>query len=198
MTGQKMLIRVLIVGVLLIPMIGSGPSPASAADFDKDGYADLAIGVRWEEVSGAPYAGAVNVLYGSSVGISAANDQLWVQGDLIPNGTEPEDMFGEVLAAGDFDGDGVVDLAVGVRCENLDAIVDGGAVQIIYGSSPDGLVSTGSQFWNQDSYGVGDTLRTGMALVPPWPWATLTGTATATWQWACLPRTSTAKPTPGQ
>ena len=141
MTGQKMLIRVLIVGVLLIPMIGSGPSPASAADFDKDGYADLAIGVRWEEVSGAPYAGAVNVLYGSSVGISAANDQLWVQGDLIPNGTEPEDMFGEVLAAGDFDGDGVVDLAVGVRCENLDAIVDGGAVQIIYGSSPDGLVS---------------------------------------------------------
>ena len=111
MTGQKMLGRALILGVLLIPMIGSGSSPAGAADFDKDGYSDLAIGVEWEEVGGHYRAGAVNILYGTANGISAADDQIWTQDDLAtPDESENIDYFGQVLAAGDFNGDGAADL----------------------------------------------------------------------------------------
>jgi hypothetical protein len=38
------------------------------ADFDDDGFADLAIGIPFEDVGGIAEAGAVNVLYGTAVG----------------------------------------------------------------------------------------------------------------------------------
>jgi hypothetical protein len=142
----------LILGVLLIPMIGSGSSPAGAADFDKDGYSDLAIGVEWEEVGGHYQAGAVNILYGTANGISAADDQIWTQNDLAtPDESENIDHFGQVLAAGDFNGDGAADLAVGVPGEDVDGKLSSGAVQILYGTSPQGFVAMGTQFWHQNS-----------------------------------------------
>jgi hypothetical protein len=154
MNGQRLLVRVLIVGLLLVPMIGSGPPPARAADFDQDGYADLAIGVYWETVDDQFRAGAVNVLYGTSVGIMAANDQLWTQDDLSPHYSMNADYFGQELAAGDFDGDGAADLAMGTPLKDRAGGLDGGAVFVLYGSSPEGLVSEGFQCWDQDSPGV--------------------------------------------
>jgi hypothetical protein len=160
--GQKILIFVLIVGALLVPLIGSGLSPASAADFDRDGYADLAIGVKWEEVNGKYRAGAVNVLYGTANGISAADDQIWHQDNLFTaGGAEANDHFGQVLAAGDFDGDGAADLAVGVPGQDVDGAPSGGAVQILYGTSPQGFVATGTQLWHQNSPDVADFAQEG-------------------------------------
>src|SRR5690242_9966292 len=46
------------------------------ADFDGDGYADLAIGVPSEEVDGKD-AGAVNVIYGSDDGLDSDSDEVW-------------------------------------------------------------------------------------------------------------------------
>src|SRR5262249_21692964 len=83
-------------------------------DFNNDGYDDLAIGVPNENINGITAAGAVNVLYGTATGLSAANNQFWnkdsanVLGDTIA-----QEYFGSALACGDFNGDGVSDLAIG-------------------------------------------------------------------------------------
>jgi hypothetical protein len=157
MNRYQILTSIVLIGLLLVPVLGAGPFPASAADFDRDGYADLAIGVEWEEVGGHYQAGAVNVLYGTANGISAAGDQFWTQDDLfVSGGADALDYFGQALAAGDFDGDGAADLAVGVPGQAINGLPACGAVQILYGTSPQGLAVTGTQLWHQDSLSVAD------------------------------------------
>jgi len=51
----------------------------TVGDFDKDGYADLAIGVPGENLGSLADAGAVAIIYGGSGGLSASGDQLWDQ-----------------------------------------------------------------------------------------------------------------------
>ena len=139
-----------------------GPSSATAAaaavsveaDFDNDGFADLAVGVPREGVGTADLAGAVNVLEGSGNGLSGAGSQLLFQGGGgVSDTAEPFDFFGNALAAGDFDNDGFIDLAVGVPGEDLGTIADAGAVNVLYGSAT-GLSASGGQFFSQDTPGV--------------------------------------------
>ena len=90
------------------------------ADFDGDGFADLAVGVPGEDVGTVADAGAVNVIYGGPTGLTAAGNQLWTQDSEGIKGTqEPGDEFGFSLAAADFDRDGFADLAVGVPGEDV-------------------------------------------------------------------------------
>jgi len=61
---------------------GASGQPADGSvfsDFNNDGFADLAIGVRFENVGTVSDAGAVNVLYGSAGGLQATSpdDQFW-------------------------------------------------------------------------------------------------------------------------
>jgi hypothetical protein len=89
-----------------------------ANDFNGDGRQDLAVGVRAEDSS----AGAVNVLYGSASGITATADQFFRQGvGGLADTAEGGDLFGSSLAAGDLNGDGRDDLAVGVPGEDVGA-----------------------------------------------------------------------------
>src|SRR5215204_5534200 len=122
---------------------------AVRADFNGDGAADLAIGALGENSS----SGVVHVLYGSAtVGLTATGSQLWSQDSPgIGGAAEPDDIFGEALAAGDFNGDGAADLAIGASGENSFA----GVVHVLYGSATVGLTATGSQLWSQDSPGIG-------------------------------------------
>ena len=126
---------------------GAAASKAAVrADFNGDGQADLAIGAPGENGS----RGVVQVLYGSSGGLTAAGSQLWSQDSAGIAGTaEADDFFGEALAAGDFNGDDRADLAIGARGENTEA----GVVHALYGSAG-GLTATGSQLWSQDSPGI--------------------------------------------
>src|SRR5262249_29243939 len=87
------------------------------ADFNGDGYEDLAVGVPGEGIlvqgvimSGA---GAVNVIYGSATGLNPTGNQFWFQElpGIAREHSEPGDNFGATLAAGDFNGDGFADLA---------------------------------------------------------------------------------------
>jgi len=59
--------------VLLVGGLVGFKTVASAAsvqaDFNDDGFDDLAIGVPQEELGRATYAGAVNVIYGSASGL---------------------------------------------------------------------------------------------------------------------------------
>ena len=135
----------------------------AVGDFDGDGYDDLAVGVAKEDVGNPETddAGAVNILYGSATGLTAADNQLWHQ-DIanVEGGVEKDDGFGVALAAGDFDGDGRADLAVGVRGEDVDSTTNAGAVNILYGSAS-GLTATGDQIWHQDSTDILDTAEAG-------------------------------------
>ena len=90
--------------------------------FNDDDYADLAIGVPDEDINGKANAGSVNILYGSLSGLSAitVQDQRFFQDSAGIDGTsDPGDHFGVAVASGDFNGDGIDDLTVGVTDEFL-------------------------------------------------------------------------------
>ena len=149
--------------VLGLPLSVSGQVPSVLSDFNGDGISDLAIGVPLEDfAAGATDDGGVNVIYGSAAGLSAAGNQFWSQGSAgIAGGAETGDRFGSALAAGDFNGDGFADLAIGVPFEDFAAgATDDGGVNVIYGSAA-GLAAAGNQFWSQDSAGIAGGAETG-------------------------------------
>jgi FG-GAP repeat protein len=134
-----------------------------AADFNADGYDDLAVGARFEDVGPAADAGSVNVLYGSATGLQAdgtggPDDQFWTQDSAgVLDQAEPGDRYGQSIAAADWNADGYADLAFGGIGEDLGGIVNVGGVVVLYGLDA-GLQadSPANQFWNQDSPGVQD------------------------------------------
>lgn len=140
----------------------------AAGDFNNDGFDDLAIGIPSENVPGAALGGGVNVLYGSAVGLTDTNNQLWSQNSSgIAETAEGGERFGAALATGDFDNDGFDDLAIGVPNEHNGVAEPGlGAVHVLYGSVSR-LTSARSQFWDQATSGVlgaGANERFGSAL----------------------------------
>jgi hypothetical protein len=144
----------------MLPASAQGASRVSA-DFNGDGAADLAVGVPFEDVGGISNAGSVSVIYGSGAGLASPGNQKWTQNsDAIVDMAEEEDWFGSALAAGDFDGDGRDDLAVGAFFEDLGSLPDAGAVNVIYGSAG-GLTSAGNERWTQDNPGIIDRADSG-------------------------------------
>jgi hypothetical protein len=131
----------------------------SAGDFDNDGFADLAVGVRLEDVQGRGGAGAVNVLYGSANGLTGTGSQLFRQGAGGVGGTaEFGDGFGGALTAGNFGNGAATDLAVGVPLEDITGHENAGAVNVLYGSAG-GLTGAGDQMFWQGPGGVTGTLE---------------------------------------
>ena len=141
----------------------------ASGDFDSDGHADLAIGVPGDTFGGIRAVGAVNVLYGSATGLTAAGDQRWSRVGLPP--VSFGGAFGSALAAGDFDADGYVDLAIGARDDDPDPGPSSptGVVVILRGSGS-GLTATGVQVLRADQIATPDplpidVLRLGFSLV---------------------------------
>ena len=130
------------------------PLASARCDFDNDGFDDLALGVPGENVGSTANAGAVNVIYGSNAGLTATGDQIWHQDSPGVEGVaEFGDSFGATVVCGDFDVDQYDDLAIGVPGEDVESIVDAGAVNILYGSNA-GLTAAGGEIWHQDVSGI--------------------------------------------
>jgi hypothetical protein len=125
----------------------------AAADFDDDGAADLAVSAPWEDVGSRFQAGAVSVLYGSAGGLTTTGGQLFTQ---VGGTVESADQFGAQLTTGDFNGNGVADLAAAAPSEAVGTVADAGAVSAVYGSAG-GLTATGGQLFTQNSPGVPGT-----------------------------------------
>lgn len=120
----------------------------AAGDFNADARTDLAIAVPFERLGGEPglQHGCVQVLYGSSSGLSTVNNQIWSQNTAgIADVAEGGDRFGNALATGDFNGDFVSDLAIGAPFEDNGQTPDEGTVHIIFGQASVGLTATGSR-----------------------------------------------------
>jgi hypothetical protein len=132
-------------------------SALAVGDFNSDGFADLAVGAQRRDVGGATNAGAVTVFYGSALGLDLISPDFWTQDNTflrspLSNDAEANDLFGQALVAGDFDGDTIDDLAIGVPGQKAPAVsgTAHGAFQIMFGD-PLGLVSTNGQLFHQNN-----------------------------------------------
>jgi len=138
----------------------------ATGDFNGDDADDLAIGVPGESIGGDVAAGAVNIVMGDSqfdmnlarVELSAGNQQLFSQDTpSIPSGANPGEQFGYSLASGDFNGDGIDDLAIGAPSDQVNG-VRAGSVHVLRGVATgvpnvnqNGLTNANSQIFNQDT-----------------------------------------------
>lgn len=129
----------------------------AVGDFNADGFQDLAIGAPGQTVASVANAGGVNVLYGARTRLQIPNNQFWTVNSTGMQGNLNADArFGAALAAGDFNGDSRLDLAIGAPGEDIATsgpAVTAGAVHVLFGSSSR-LTITNNQLWNGRSAGI--------------------------------------------
>ncbi|MPY61316.1 FG-GAP and VCBS repeat-containing protein [Streptomyces spongiae] len=155
-----------------VPGSASGLTTASAqklkpgiitgiGDINGDGYGDIVTGESWDpsndpDVPSVPESatgGKVHLIYGSADGPATARSVTQNTGN-VPGTSERGDGFGGELSLGDINGDGFQDLVVGAAGENLNGVVDAGAVTVLYGSSSGIRTSSGYQYFAQSTAGV--------------------------------------------
>lgn len=99
----------------------------------------VAVGVPGFDVGSETAAGMARVLYTTSDGIALDDRrQSWFQSLAGVEGTsEADDGLGWALATGDFNGDGLDDLAVGAPGEAIGSVNDAGYVNVLF-AEPNG------------------------------------------------------------
>ncbi|WP_371566177.1 FG-GAP and VCBS repeat-containing protein [Streptomyces canus] len=124
-----------------------GSGQVAFGDVNGDGFADV--------VRGVPNESTVTVALGSTSGLKPASTWKSYSQDTdgVPGATEEEDRFGDAVAAGDVNGDGYADVAVGAPGERLGDKDGAGMVNVLYGSH-DGLTGNAAQGFTQDTDGV--------------------------------------------
>ncbi len=122
----------------------------AAGDFDGDGFDDLAVGApayNTATVPPIPAVGVVAVLPGGASGLEPSGVS-WMWESLLhgTGASEPGDHFGTALAAGDFNGDGFDDLAVGANGQDIlvaaGTFIDSGAASVVLGQPVSGLAGS--------------------------------------------------------
>jgi hypothetical protein len=136
----------------------------ACADFDGDGYDDLAIGVFAEDDEAAEIedAGAVDVLYGTASGLTGSGSQHLTQDVLSGASSGEDEHFGRGLASGDFDADGYDDLAIGSQGEVVHTM-EAGVVHVVRGG-PTGLDPAEVELWHEGRFGLVGAPETGDAF----------------------------------
>jgi hypothetical protein len=130
----------------------------AAGDFNGDGADDLAIGVPGKKDA----TGAVVIRYGRTDGVNGFARSVRFTNAQVGLPDADGDQFGDTVAAGDFNGDGYLDLAAGAHGVSVGGVVNAGAAVVLYGG-PDGLTLAGRQLWHKNRPGVpGEALENEM------------------------------------
>jgi hypothetical protein len=120
----------------------------AAGDFSADGFSDLAVGAHAWNVAGQDDAGIVFALYGTPFGLGDFAFEAFTEDSILTSGASSEaEFFGYAIAAGDFDGDGVDDVAVSAYGEDRPPFADVGTVGVVMGAAGLGLEPGTSRFW---------------------------------------------------
>lgn len=128
----------------------------AVGDFNHNGLDDLAIGIPGEMTLGEAGSGTAYIVYQGLGGLSPNGAEGFYRGfnglTGVPHAGE---QIGFALAAGDFDGDGATDLAVGIPGATCAGQANAGSVMILHGTNDiGGLVGTPEQYWSQAMPGV--------------------------------------------
>jgi hypothetical protein len=131
-------------------------------DIDGDGYGDVVSGAEWNTTTqdGTPIpdtgkGGKVWVTPGSDGGPSTSRATGITQDTgNVPGTAEGNDFFGFELDLGDVNGDGFLDLAIGVPGENIASATNTGAVTVLYGTATGLDTTSNTQSFAQSSAGV--------------------------------------------
>lgn len=94
------------------PAASPKPATADSADFNGDGYPDLAISAVTTTVRGVERAGMISVQYGSANGLTDKATLISKDTPDVPGDPTYYERFGKLLGQGDVDHDGYTDLLV--------------------------------------------------------------------------------------
>ncbi|WP_030901914.1 FG-GAP-like repeat-containing protein [Streptomyces sp. NRRL S-474] len=135
----------------------AGGYAAVIADVNKDGFGDIVTGNFMEKSTDEPNGGsggAITVTYGAAGGLSTRTPVRITQDTTgVPGAAEKNDRFGWSLSAGDTNGDGYTDIAVGAPYEAIGSLKQAGTVTVLRGSAS-GVTGSGAKSFSQDTAGV--------------------------------------------
>ena len=108
----------------------------AAADFDCDGYTDLAVGVPYQDWGAVVDAGTAHVIWGSAAGLGRGDTSTWVLPGGFGQPARERDLFGYALDAVEDVGQGGTPepdayvLAIGVPGAEVGGIDNAGALAV--------------------------------------------------------------------
>jgi FG-GAP repeat/RTX calcium-binding nonapeptide repeat (4 copies) len=117
-----------------------GYSVSAAGDIDGDGFADVMLGQALADPGGVNISGRTTVFFGRSSGFTSpqAVAALTVPTGFAMTGADENSQSGRGLGlAGDFNGDGLRDMAIGAP----NSLSNAGSVFVVYGRQPENAVN---------------------------------------------------------
>jgi len=133
----------------------------AAGDFDGDTFADLAVGIPYENMTAGLDVGMVTILMGTSGGLSTAEATNLHQGvSGVEGANEGGDRYGAVLVTDRWNSDAISDLTVGIPLEAIGGKGSAGKVHVLFGTAS-GINADGMLSFNQGSPGIPGTVEAG-------------------------------------
>ena len=134
----------------------------AVGDIDADGFADVVVGAPDDNYRPSSYycqvrgssacgeVGAVNILYGTTNGLSRSGDSYFNQNSSgVLEFAQANDDFGAAVTLGDLNSDGYLDLIIGAPGETINGHTNAGVAHILYGTA-NGMSSTGNELLHVD------------------------------------------------